>query len=1699
MPFFNYSKFQLIEDLNAGKTPLQFLDRYKVYPPNQPNVAETTNYLTSIIHKILDANQSQIWKQYGYDIDLRQPKIFISYDDKENAFTFPDAKPPVIVITTALLKNAKSEDELAGILAHEIHHILLPKITKQSNQGQIGEVCCDVWAAEAIRNAGYDSHLYADFFRRDVQFTSDIFSSHPAHDVRISLINNVKVYLDKSRGKETYNVSQASLKKMKSGLPTDTRISMFDKILMDNGDNYSQPKLERLQILINCIQENKIDIPNRNVISGCCLYETEIFKYVTNHIEKLLPIPADKNSRFFAMLIDFKKWLISYGDNGYLRQFVTATLEQWIRSNSLCKTDQHYLWQAETNLTQLTRISANDSYEKIKQIAEETVNILKNHYANDCSIYILKNYDYKFLMNVQKTFFPTESTIDALGPGQTLIPAWELLVEHALNENKKEGTTFIANVLFNLGINDPRLTSLFPKLPYPICVCEYNIAVPIDIEGRIFNPKTAIQDQEEEKALRVIHWDALRAPPQGLGFSEFIKTYINFFRVSDSDPNDRRYPFANVFFEKLIGLSASEKIQITEAMLYSFIDSFSAKIPLHHPLVIFITNKAVALLFLKNETTWEFYRDKILYNSKYYKEEPIANNNPKITWLCDYRKILGINKINTRADLIDIINCSLLTYGRAFTLEVIYHEATIFIENNMNHLSHDDLNVLNRIMPWNKLDKGPTLEKKYQFFHKAKLKLEDKLFNDAMNITTDDAASLMRCINTYKSLSQFTITQDSRSYGSKNLDKDSSANFNHPYFQARTQKEQQLLNKITHAIQSINASTEEQIALCENIIFRETNTIKHPKLDSYESYYYHQIYHNSFTNRELRDFYLNHYVTLLERKLGKDKETNGYYSGYHFKNIVKSITDRASPLFVEDLMNRFAEAILSQSILSSYMEDCLKEAKKADVSNFFQIGNVAFVLIEELCKYDKGRDELRRFLLAPYSPESAEALFEIFFRSLSYLSRDFFLPKLNWDTLFDQDKELQLRFMHKEFWESQDLVRMGLFQKLLYSTSNRPESERDHHAKQIVLDTVLPITQNSSSSSSSSHNQPTVHKDESNHIEERKIVNAYLSASTPEEQRVLLSLMLASQSPYSDLLQKRTRGEMLKIILNNLGPAGVKLSQAIGSYPQTPEELRAEMNLSKAMSNKPYRWELFRILRDSYPGLNEISYVDCILGAGAFGITLLAYNYGTHGNKAITLLRPFAANRSKSEFETLRKAAQLLVSQHPEYEPVLEMISQAEESAHNETNMEVANQQNLIAHDLYKNITVTLIENNKKVNIHFVVADWIGFGPKYKETAYVPGEHFLELPEITQAQKQRKRRLAIAILTIEFKNLAAGKSFDHDRHGAQQRIVGNMIGLFDFGGVTLTPPTKEQKALLGSILAEVVVASDSGEDLLPSFQRILRNIKVPSEDKKFLATVERAVLALSDYIRHVDKDDFAAIIYCVYQHLDIDVKKTFSQKLAKQHGASSEYSLVQHLYNSRAASQFENIIKSKSKMKISITQSPLSTEDYAEDDQLTEEDDFNLNNLGEVTKPEASSSSNAKSSASSSPPMQSKLFKEKDKMKNALDFLTTKPLENAANIIKKYIDNPNPKLSITSSLFDRESGRNRANYYHKLLTSHSLGSLQKLIILYALLTDKGTVLKNDICEGLGLAQQAKITFTRNSSNIRKTYKRTYTHDTSSLV
>ena len=1513
--FFDITNTTLIEKMNAGEMPPQFIDRYKIASARDPRVKNITQVLQQIVEEILSANKESIYRDYGIKTDQFKVRLFLSLEDGVNAFTLPKLNYPAIVIHLDTLVQAGSLDEIVGVLAHETHHNLLPKATHTHHQGQLGECACDVWSATAMRNAGYQIRGLVDFYKRQQSNDENVFSTHPAMHTRIIQVNNTEVALDKTYGKKQLTEVPLAEKPLSimENLPIFWHADEIDRVLDENGFNKTENNTDRFAIFLKCLKEEKFAVP-----SSDALYQKQLLiRRFIKIIEHLQPINESDNPTYFKQLLELRDWLINtkYEETPYKNAVFHQACDRWILTNSLRKED--HLEKLKYNLYQFSLLKnynnpedTTTKYNKILFIAKNMLDIINTHYTADTNSYLSA----LIQANSTSNFHPIwQSQILELNDKESLVPNWDQAVKFALREYQENNTTFIASALFAVGIEyDPRLRHLKDKLLHHKAIdrtwsYEYRHLV-TDQEGHIINPYALPRIKLEESLIATINWDELHKPPVGVGFEEFVHKYEHYLKLSIHtipfpDPRNgigfdkyikrsnpilsantkSNYAFFQAFVQHLQTLSAEEiqTIKTTKQFdeFFSVAGRSGPALNLNSPHVEFILNKDFAMQFFSDEKEWRRHRNIVMLNvtldrktmDKLYANKDIPNHNFKtITELKEY--------------------CQTLDITLAFEQRIIRYEALKFLKENAGNIQLQDLDFYDTILAGDPNKDGYAVSDILTAAYDNSLSdiVADKKKEFAENIVRNnyqrlDEKRLSENIEIYKKLNQ---SMSVLGYGNTAYCSGKVA-----YFTSHFSEQQEFLNKFCDDFSEIKLESSKKVLLLEQLIFKSMSSqqlkvyvplthAKDPNIMTTVQFNYNERFQDPVIRKKI----IANYVEALVSTCPVDNDMQ-------IKTIVDRVLQNCSYSMANEILEQFADGIVAQQAIAFYIKIQLNFKAKSEMQDDYVSLDMLFRVINSASEQPKAREEVLNFLLTPFDVSSSD--------SLSDLITQEGILKMNTENR--EDVRSRARIMHRQFWDLDPRARAVLIQKLVYAKNTnetRSREEINQDARDYVLNRVLPAP-------------------DFNETEERKVVNAYLKASTEAEQSVVISMMLASQEPQEEMNKavKTSNGQMLKIVLDNLGPAGTKMAQAINSHPATPEDIRKDTEKSKSMANKPNRWELFDLIEECYGGkAKSIVHVGAILGAGAYGITAeIEKNNGELS--ALTLLRSYAAEKAKTEFDTLGRAAHFLVKEDARYEPVINMVNQANASSDAETDMDLALQQNSIAEALY-NSTSIQIGTNKADTYTFQTATWIGHGERYKETAIVPGQHFQDLPEFTAGEKAEKRKIAMAILTVELHNILSGKSFDHDRHGAQQRINGKCIGQFDFGGVSLTPPTREQKWLRGQVIGRIMRDVEKGADLLGSLQKVLNDTEIAKTvtDKEFLASIERAVLALNEYTKSVTREDMISIFAAV--------RKTMSKNVSNSLGSNlvGKGNTISYLFSGTALSALDKKLKAENITPITINQ-----------------------------------------------------------------------------------------------------------------------------------------------------------------------------------
>lgn len=232
--------FTVEQDIELGK---QVSREINSNPTEFPILPERGNeqvyrYIRTITDRILNSGNVEHRNEFAWEVKI--------IDDPEtlNAFATPGG---YIYVYTGLIKFLDSEDELAGVMGHEIAHaarrhstqqmtktyglqMLVSVVTGKSDPGTIQQIAlglaslkfgraheseADEYSVRYLCGTSYNSAGAAGFFRKmeGAQRPPDFLSTHPNPGNRVQEIDNKAKELG-CRGTQTYETEYARIKRL---------------------------------------------------------------------------------------------------------------------------------------------------------------------------------------------------------------------------------------------------------------------------------------------------------------------------------------------------------------------------------------------------------------------------------------------------------------------------------------------------------------------------------------------------------------------------------------------------------------------------------------------------------------------------------------------------------------------------------------------------------------------------------------------------------------------------------------------------------------------------------------------------------------------------------------------------------------------------------------------------------------------------------------------------------------------------------------------------------------------------------------------------------------------------------------------------------------------------------------------------------------------------------------------------------------------------------------------------------------------------------------------------------------------------------------------------------------------------------------------------------------------------------------------
>ncbi|MDD3029419.1 MAG: hypothetical protein PHS57_03945 [Alphaproteobacteria bacterium] len=646
-----------------------------------------------------------------------------------------------------------------------------------------------------------------------------------------------------------------------------------------------------------------------------------------------------------------------------------------------------------------------------------------------------------------------------------------------------------------------------------------------------------------------------------------------------------------------------------------------------------------------------------------------------------------------------------------------------------------------------------------------------------------------------------------------------------------------------------DADPEKKIQVCEKMLFHRASKYDDFGSDKYVT-----------ANLSLRTEVLNVWQGELVRNYGLDDGSARYQETVSKKidQILIHSADRDRGLLLETL----ADNLVIQSGLAKEIRDGLK-IKRADLERAHMPIAGAEALMCVLEQDEKLRLSVIDFLTEPLSRKSLSAVISAIkvnktvsaqLSGTEITNKD---GSLNLSQKQDRTLENNLQDIHNHFGYLSVEERAVAFSGLLVPGEHRANdtlyAESYNKALHLVMNKVFPDSTGNSADAKS-------------------FVEAFLQTAEDHERAALLGGML-SVAIEQDPSQPTSLAKQVAKILAAMGPAYVKLGQAINSHPLCPPDWKEATNGLKSAAKTDPRWDLINQLETSLPEsiVKNIKHIGAVLGSASFNIALpiTLEEAGQIKEVVVLLQRLNAADRAKSGFEHIEASVRAWKTTFDEKykKTILQMLNEAKEMAVEETSRLIGNKQFAISKEIYAGRQITVGKGENKTTVNIIPVDSLYDGEEkgnVRILSKAKGEHFSDLPETTTAERIVKRLIAKAYVALELSNLFSGKPFDCDRHGKQLKVVQHPdhtvdLNLYDFGGLGTEYPTDKQKAVLGKLVGAITEGYYNNKSLESVIMDAIDNAKEP-EEQQYLMRVRKASLALNDFVRYLDKSDVLDVI-----------------------------------------------------------------------------------------------------------------------------------------------------------------------------------------------------------------------------------------------
>lgn len=541
----------------------------------------------------------------------------------------------------------------------------------------------------------------------------------------------------------------------------------------------------------------------------------------------------------------------------------------------------------------------------------------------------------------------------------------------------------------------------------------------------------------------------------------------------------------------------------------------------------------------------------------------------------------------------------------------------------------------------------------------------------------------------------------------------------------------------------------------------------------------------------------------------------------------------------------FAPGIKTQSALCQWIDkECLKSTVISEDATA-----VLSRVLDVIAHDEKDKYTFLDFLSTAVSQDSlktAVILIRGNSRLFDVVERTKMKDRTGAVTVNDSDIEYWLQTLHQNFWTFSIPQRAVAIDSLICPLS----AERLDAEKQVIYEKNL------------NYILDKLFADEPNTADTviaRDLLISYLQTAGEEERQYLLAALVSARKQSEGV--RTTLGQKLAILFEQMGPAYIKLAQAIHSHPDAPEGLREDLKTVKGHAAPPYRWDLIRQMQETLPVelWSQIATIGDVLGSASYHIAISCKLM--NGSSCVVLLtRPNAERDAKKGFQHIERT--FTACPNPTVGKIrstlLNMVEQGRLMSEYELSYQIGDEQFDLAHKLYPE-TLVVNYREQQYQVRFSPCQSYVSGANYRILEEVEGISFNRLPQDTPEQIHLRRVVAIAVLQKELKLILSGGCFDCDRHGEQLKVSiapdGVIhLGLFDFGEMGLEELSSREMQQVAVFLTALPKALKNNQSITGVMEEHINLAVRQGKSYNHLIRMQKAFLALQDYVRVLEPE-----------------------------------------------------------------------------------------------------------------------------------------------------------------------------------------------------------------------------------------------------